>query len=120
MENNTINEIPLTAIGGTGGGCCGGGSCGCGHGEAAQSTATSTSAVSADAVTTDYLVTGMTCSHCVSSVTEELSALAGVAGVRVDLHANGVSRVTVDSDARLDVDDVRDAILDAGYRLQEA
>lgn len=114
MNDRLINEIPLTSVGTAGGGCCGGGSCGCGNGEASDTGSTAKGAVSAE-----YLVTGMTCSHCVSSVTEELSVLDGVAGVRVDLHAHGVSRVTVDSDAPLDVDDVRDAILDAGYQLQE-
>ncbi len=35
-------------------------------------------------------MTGMTCSHCVSSVTEEISAIAGgVSEVSVDLHAGG-------------------------------
>ncbi|MGB8650085.1 MAG: cation transporter, partial [Mycobacteriales bacterium] len=42
--------------------------------------------------TSSYTVTGMTCGHCVTSVTEEISALAGVRDVAVDL-ASG--RVTV-------------------------
>ena len=32
-------------------------------------------------------VSGMTCGHCVSSVTEELSEIPGVTSVDVDLHA---------------------------------
>ncbi len=38
-------------------------------------------------------VTGMTCQHCVASVTEEVSELDGVTGVDVDL-ATGSLRVT--------------------------
>lgn len=65
----------------------------------------------------EYLVEGMTCGHCVSSVTEELSQLSGVGAVNVELHAGGLSRVTVDSDAPLDAEAVRQAVEDAGYRL---
>ena len=35
--------------------------------------------------TTSYVVTGMTCGHCVHAVTEEVSALQGVENVAVDL-----------------------------------
>jgi copper ion binding protein len=69
------------------------------------------------AVTSTYTVTGMTCSHCVQAVTGEISALAGVADVRVDL-ASGA--VTVTSDAPLTDDDVRAAIDEAGYELAHA
>ena len=63
------------------------------------------------AVTSTYIVTGMTCSHCVQAVTGELSALPGVADVRVDL-ASGAVTVTsaeplADDDVRADVDGVR-------------
>ena len=67
--------------------------------------------------TTTYSVAGMTCSHCVSAVTEEVSRLDGVAGVDVDLHAGGESRVTVTSTAPLPVGAVREAIDEAGYTL---
>ena len=46
----------------------------------------------AAALTTSYGVEGMTCSHCVTSVTEELSGLHGVERVNVELVAGGVSR----------------------------
>jgi copper chaperone CopZ len=68
-------------------------------------------------VSQDILVSGMTCSHCVSSVTEELSALEGVDAVNVDLNAGGVSRVTVSSSSTLPLDDVRAAVTEAGYDL---
>ncbi len=67
--------------------------------------------------TTTYAVAGMTCSHCVSAVTEEIARLDGVDGVEVDLHAGGDSRVTVTSTEPLPVDAVREAIDEAGYTL---
>jgi copper chaperone len=71
------------------------------------------------AVHTELGVQGMTCSHCVSSVTEELSALPGVRGVKVDLAAGGISTVTVMSDDALDADQVSAAIDEAGYTLAD-
>lgn len=75
---------------------------------------------SSTAPTVDYLVTGMTCSHCVASVTEELEALDGVEVVGVELNAGGTSKVTVSSAAPLDTDAVRAAIDEAGYSLVSA
>jgi copper chaperone len=63
---------------------------------------------------TIYTVTGMTCSHCASSVTEELGAIDGVTGVSVDLPTG---EVTVTSETDLAVDDVRAAVEEAGYQL---
>lgn len=68
--------------------------------------------------TTTYLVEGMTCGHCVSAVTEELTGLAGVRDVSIDLVAGGTSSVHVVSDAPLDADQVRDAVDEAGYELR--
>jgi copper chaperone len=64
--------------------------------------------------TATYTVTGMTCGHCVSAVTEEVSGLPGVTDVRVDLPSGGV---TVTSDAPLDDDAVRAAVEEAGYEV---
>ncbi|MEU4636871.1 heavy-metal-associated domain-containing protein [Micromonospora chalcea] len=61
-----------------------------------------------------YQVSGMTCGHCVNSVSTELSALPGVTGVQVDLAAG---RVTVTSQNPLDTDTVRAAVDEAGYDL---
>ena len=66
--------------------------------------------------TTTYRVTGMTCDHCVRAVTTELVLLPGVRSVDVDL-AEGA--VTVTSDGPLDQDEVREAIDEAGYALQD-
>jgi copper chaperone CopZ len=68
-------------------------------------------------VTTTYSVTGMTCGHCAKAVTAEVSALAGVEDVAVDLHAGDVSRVTVTSANALDDTAVAEAIDEAGYVL---
>jgi copper chaperone CopZ len=68
--------------------------------------------------TTTYQVSGMTCEHCVSAVNSELSGLAGVSGVRVDLVPGGLSRVTVTSEVPLPAADVTGALDEAGgYQL---
>lgn len=69
------------------------------------------------AVTSTFTVKGMTCSHCVQSVTEEISALPGVTGVTVDLASGGV---TVASEAPLSDEAVRAAVDEAGYELADA
>ncbi|MEO7125740.1 MAG: heavy metal-associated domain-containing protein [Nakamurella sp.] len=64
-----------------------------------------------------YAVTGMTCEHCVKSVTEELTALDGVSKVDVFLVTGGESSVQVTSEAELDRADVEAAVEEAGYQL---
>jgi copper chaperone len=61
-----------------------------------------------------YTVQGMTCGHCVSAVTEEVSQIDGVHRVEVDL-ATGT--VVVTSERSLTNDEVRGAISEAGYQL---
>ena len=65
--------------------------------------------------TTTYKVGGMTCDHCVRAVTTELVLLPGVRSVDVDL-AEGA--VTVTSDGPLDLEQVREAVDEAGYELE--
>jgi copper chaperone len=60
-----------------------------------------------------YSVSGMTCDHCAMSVREEVSEVAGVATVDVDL-ASG--RLTVAGEGISD-DAVRAAVADAGYEV---
>ena len=67
--------------------------------------------------TETYTVAGMTCGHCVSSVTEEVTELAGVTGVQVDL-ASG--RLVVTAGQELGTDVVRAAVEEAGYTVVEA
>ena len=63
--------------------------------------------------TSEYTVQGMTCHHCVLSVTEEVGELAGVEAVDVDLTSG---RLVVQGD----VDDgaVRAAVAEAGYEVR--
>ena len=63
---------------------------------------------------TTWTVTGMTCGHCVQAVTDEVSAIAGVEQVEVDL-ASG--RLTVVSAGELDRRTVEEAVDEAGYAL---
>jgi len=63
---------------------------------------------------TRFQVAGMTCAHCVSSVTAEVTALPGVTGVRVDL-ATGTLEVA--ADGPVDEEAVRAAVDEAGYTL---
>lgn len=64
--------------------------------------------------TATYQVKGMTCQHCVNSVTEEVGKVAGVASVDVDL---GSGRVTIESDTALDDAAVRAAVDEAGFEI---
>ncbi len=64
-----------------------------------------------------YGITGMTCGHCVRSVTEELTELEGVESVDVDLVAGGVSPVVVTSTRELSEDEVAKAVEEAGYSV---
>ncbi|MFB7126116.1 cation transporter [Kitasatospora sp. NPDC056273] len=81
--------------------CCG--SCGTGAAPAAESGRTSV-----------FQVKGMTCGHCVSSVTAELKKLDGVEEVAVDL---ATGRVTVGSTLPLADSAVAAAVDEAGYEL---
>jgi copper chaperone len=65
-------------------------------------------------MTQTWTVTGMTCAHCVASVTEEVTELPGVRSVDVVLES---CTLTVTADAPLADDDVRRAVEEAGYAL---
>ncbi|NYJ03781.1 heavy-metal-associated domain-containing protein [Petropleomorpha daqingensis] len=64
--------------------------------------------------TATYTVTGMTCAHCVSAVTEEVGAVPGVTEVVVDLESGSL---TVSSESPVDDDAVAAAVDEAGYAL---
>ncbi|GAA2027990.1 heavy-metal-associated domain-containing protein [Terrabacter terrae] len=71
--------------------------------------------------TTSYLVTGMTCGHCASAVSSEISQLPGVTGVNVNLVAGGTSTVTVTSAAPLPKAEIATALDEAGdYHLAQS
>lgn len=63
---------------------------------------------------TNYKVEGMTCGHCVNSVTQEVSSIAGVSKVEVDLSTGNVA---VESAEALDPQAVQAAVEEAGYTL---
>ena len=65
-------------------------------------------------ITTVYTVSGMTCGHCVKSVTEEVGAIDGVQKVDVVLETGQVS---VTSAAPLADDAVQAPVEEAGYTL---
>jgi copper chaperone len=64
--------------------------------------------------TQTFTVTGMTCGHCVASVTEEISEIPGVEAVDVVLDSGAV---TVTSSQPLEEQSVRAAVEEAGYQL---
>ncbi len=64
--------------------------------------------------TSTYTVTGMTCGHCVASVTEEVHELPGVENVEVVLETGAV---TITSTDPVDREAVQAAVEEAGYQL---
>lgn len=64
--------------------------------------------------TQTFPVTGLTCGHCVGAVTSELSVLAGVTDVQVDLVPDGTSTLRVTADQPLSDDEVALALDEAG------
>lgn len=70
-----------------------------------------------DTITTTYIVSGMTCGHCVAAVTEEVTKLANVRSVEIDL-ANG--EVVVTSEGSLDPTAFAAAVDEAGYAVDAA
>ena len=65
-------------------------------------------------LTSTYTVTGMTCGHCASSVTEQIQDLPGVAHVDVVIETGAV---TVTSADPVDRGAVQTAVEKAGYQL---
>ncbi|KRF13084.1 heavy-metal-associated domain-containing protein [Nocardioides sp. Soil796] len=64
--------------------------------------------------TSTWTVTGMTCGHCVASVTEELLEVPGIDAVDVTLETG---QVTITSAEPLDRSTVEAAVTEAGYQL---
>ncbi len=62
--------------------------------------------------TTTFLVPGMTCGHCKSAVTDELSKINGVTNVDVDLDSK---KVTIKSEADVEWQVIVDAVDEAGF-----
>lgn len=67
---------------------------------------------------TNYLVTGMTCGNCANHITEEVSEIDGVTGVKVS-HEAGT--MVVESADRIPYDAILEAVAEAGnYSVVEA
>lgn len=64
--------------------------------------------------TSNYTVAGMTCSHCVDSVTEEVGKISGVVNVNVDLATGGLQ---ISSEGTIKDSSVKEAVEEAGYEL---
>ena len=67
--------------------------------------------------TVELSINGMTCGHCVASVTEELSEVPGVLNVEVILNSGATSNATVVTNTELDDNALRDAVSEAGFEL---
>jgi copper chaperone CopZ len=65
-------------------------------------------------IASEYVVSGMHCDHCVSSVTEEVSAVNGVTDVKVDLDSG---QLIVISDSEIPFQSIEAAVDEAGYRV---
>ena len=61
--------------------------------------------------TIELAITGMTCDHCVRSVTEAIQDVAGVESVKVDLATNAALVEAVNAD----IDKILAAVAEEGY-----
>lgn len=65
-------------------------------------------------------VSGLTCNNCVGHVSEELTDLAAVSAVDVDLVSGGVSTVSITADGELTDAEILTAVDEAGgYTVTE-
>lgn len=69
--------------------------------------------------TVELYVKGLTCGHCVASVTEEVGQVPGVLNTEVILKSGETSKVTVVTDQGVEDDALREAIAEAGFELVE-
>ncbi|WP_432752917.1 cation transporter [Streptomyces sp. JL2001] len=82
--------------------------------DAGRPTAATTTTYAATAATTTYAVSGMSCGHCRTAVTEAVGALDDVTSVDVDVPGG---QVTVTTGGAPDDTAIAAAIDDAGYTL---
>ena len=120
MTRSTSTELPLVSASG---GCCGGGGCGRSSAAEEHTSRHTTPPQQKENLMTEqdvqsFEVTGMTCGHCASAVTDEIKQLPGVTDVTVNLVAGGTSTVRVTGPEPLDDALVATALEEAGdYRL---
>lgn len=99
---------------------CGCGGCGCGSNEDSGLTITMGPPQDTNAhahTHTTVKINGMTCGHCVASVTEELRGIDGVTDVEVILSVGGTSTANITSSGPLDDALLSQAVDEAGYSL---
>ena len=107
MTPETRSPLPMAS---TGCACCA-------PAPAADHAAPAAGTASTTGTTTAYQIQGMTCGHCATNVTEEITALNGVTEVHIDLVAGGTSTVTVTAEHPLSTETIRAAVEEAGYTL---
>jgi copper chaperone len=61
-----------------------------------------------------FQVSGMTCGHCVNSITEEVSEVPGVTNVQVDLEK---AELKFDSENEIAFEVIEAAVKEAGYEV---
>jgi copper chaperone len=67
--------------------------------------------------TTTFAVIGMTCGHCVSSITRALTDLPGFVSVDVTLVPDGASQVTLISQEPVALPEIATLIDEEGYQV---
>lgn len=110
MCGTSSHNLPLTQAS-SGCACCSP------QGKSAEGPAVAVDAADARHQLTQFKVTGMTCGHCVASVSEKLGRLKGIADVAVDLVPDGVSTLTVYGSENINPEAVRTAVSEAGYEF---
>ena len=118
---NHLTATELAVVTNESAGCCGAGGCSTsGSTPLDRNTATPNEKENqmSEQTTQTFAVTGMTCGHCASAVTEEIKELPGVTDVDVDLVAGGTSTLRVTGTEPLDERLVASALEEAGdYQL---
>ncbi len=64
-----------------------------------------------------YSVTGLSCSGCVNSLTNQLNELDAISDVEIDLVSGAASRLTITLTTPVEDSVVQTAITDAGYSV---
>ncbi|KAA0973408.1 heavy-metal-associated domain-containing protein [Paeniglutamicibacter gangotriensis] len=97
---------------------CGCGGCGCASNSTSEGiTITSRPTEETMGNNVTLKIEGMTCGHCVTSVTEELTKVPGASNVVVFLLAGGTSTATLTASTPLENAVLEAAVTDAGFTL---
>lgn len=99
-------------------------SCGCGGCGSNSSEGLTITAKPSEEIMSQNNITlkidGMTCGHCISSVTEELNEVPGVSNVQIALAAGGTSTAVVTTNSPVESSLLEAAVTEAGYTLVSA